>query len=341
MTRSAQREESFQRILNAASKRLRCEGLDGAAIAPVMADAGLTHGAFYAHFANKDELAVAAFRHALDQNRGRWVGNGIDPSWPDRLIRLGRRYLSAAHRDDLSASCAFGALASDAGRSPPGFRAAFEQELEKSLRAIRDCPGLPEEDEQDRAEDAIAFLALLVGGIGLSRAVADQDFSDRILSVCRDAAPRLARTNAGDVNEIPADGMVGEPVTISAFPHRYTDRLRPSDAGPHGRIGDGAIALLFENARIEILFAATALADGGDSGFVTTGLILDIRPPLARPGPVEIGTTMIPVETGGFHFRQAMFQEGRLTAAAQGAVTPIASLNETIQTDPLAFEGKP
>lgn len=339
MTRSAQREESFQRILNAASKRLRCEGLDGAAIAPVMADAGLTHGAFYAHFANKDELAVAAFRHALDQNRGRWVGDGIDPSWPDRLIRLGRRYLSTAHRDDLSASCAFGALASDAGRSPPDFRAAFEQELKKSLRAIRECPGLPEDGEQDRAEDAIAFLALLVGGIGLSRAVADRDFSDRILSVCRDAAPRLA--HAGNMDAITANGMVGEPVTISAFPHRYTDHLRPSDAGPHGRIGDGAIALLFENARTGILSTAPALADGGDSGFVTTGLFLDIHPPLARLGPIEIGTAMIPAETGGFHFRQAMFQDGRLTAAAQGAVTRIASLNETAQTNPRAFEGKP
>ncbi|MEA4838445.1 MAG: TetR family transcriptional regulator [Rhodospirillaceae bacterium] len=339
MTRSAQREESFQRILNAASKRLRCEGLDGAAIAPVMADAGLTHGAFYAHFANKDELAVAAFRHALDQNRGRWVGNGIDPSWPDRLSRLGQRYLSAAHRDDLSASCAFGALASDAGRSSLDFRAAFEQELKKSLCAIQECPGLPEGDEQERAKDAIAFLALLVGGIGLSRAVADRNFSDQILSVCRDAAPRLAHIRNADA--IPADGMAGEPLTIGAFPHRYTDHLRPSDAGPHGRIGDGAIALLFENARTGIPSTAPALADGGDSGFITTGLILDIRPPLARPGPVEIGTAMTSVETGGFHFRQAMFQEGRLTATAQGAVTPIASLNEPVQTDPLAFEGKP
>ena len=315
MTRSAQRTESFLRILNAASKRLRCEGLDGAAIAPVMADAGLTHGAFYAHFANKDELAVAAFRHALDQNRGRWVGGGVDPSWPDRLIRLGRRYLSAAHRDDLSSSCAFGALASDVGRSAPGFHAAFEEELKKSLQAVRDCPGLPDEGGQARADDAVAFLALLVGGIGLARAVADRNFSDRILAVCRDAAPRLAHTGT------PAGGQPEKPASIGDFSHRYSDRLRHSDAGPHGRIGDGAIALLFENARAALLSAAQTSPSGDDPCFVTTGLFLDIRPPLARPGPVEIGTEVTSVGVHGFHFRQAMFQDGRLSAIAHGAVT--------------------
>ena len=62
------------RILDVAASRLRVEGITGAAIAPVMQEAGLTHGAFYSHFANKDELSIAAFRHALVENRPRWVG---------------------------------------------------------------------------------------------------------------------------------------------------------------------------------------------------------------------------------------------------------------------------
>jgi TetR/AcrR family transcriptional repressor of nem operon len=73
-SRSDLKEASLRRILTAGASRLRVEGLDGAAIAPVMNEAGLTHGAFYAHFNNKDELAAAAFRFALLDNRPRWTG---------------------------------------------------------------------------------------------------------------------------------------------------------------------------------------------------------------------------------------------------------------------------
>ena len=40
-----------QRILEAAGRRFKQEGIDGAGVAAVMSDAGLTNGAFYAHFA--------------------------------------------------------------------------------------------------------------------------------------------------------------------------------------------------------------------------------------------------------------------------------------------------
>lgn len=71
--RNQQKAQSLQRILQAAGLRLRQEGLSGAAIATVMQDAGLTHGAFYVHFANKSQLSAAALRHALLDNRKRWV----------------------------------------------------------------------------------------------------------------------------------------------------------------------------------------------------------------------------------------------------------------------------
>src|SRR5262245_44793836 len=60
-TRAENKRESLDRILDAAARRIREEGLDGAAIVPVMRDAGLTHGAFYSHFSSKEDLAIAAF----------------------------------------------------------------------------------------------------------------------------------------------------------------------------------------------------------------------------------------------------------------------------------------
>ena len=187
--------ESRLRILDAAAARLRLEGLEGAAIGPVMQDAGLTHGAFYSHYGSKEELAVAAFRHAFAGNRSRWIGNSRDRSWPARLARLARRYLTRGHRDDRSSSCAFAALAADAAHAPAPFRAAYAEELRRSLNAICDRP-LDSPGLDPRSDAAIAVLALCVGGLSLARAVPDDALSDRILSACRDAAERLGEADA-------------------------------------------------------------------------------------------------------------------------------------------------
>src|ERR1700722_7325051 len=54
-----------QTIVNDASRRLRAEGLAGAAVSTVMQDAGLTHGGFYKHFASKDDLLLESLSHAF------------------------------------------------------------------------------------------------------------------------------------------------------------------------------------------------------------------------------------------------------------------------------------
>lgn len=191
-SRTELKEASLQRILSAAAARLRAEGLAGAAIAPVMQEAGLTHGAFYAHFNNKDDLAVAAFRFALQDNRPRWMGAARSESWPDRLKRLAKRYLTTAHRDNLPDSCALAALAADAARGSSGFKQAYEDELKKSLCAICNSPDESSPLDPARFDEAIAFMALCAGGIALARAVDDAAFSEQILAACRQATGRFA-----------------------------------------------------------------------------------------------------------------------------------------------------
>src|SRR5262245_50470194 len=62
--------EIHQKIVKDASRRVRAEGLNGAAVVSVMRDTGLTHGGFYKHFGNKDELLMesvsAAFRAIVE-----------------------------------------------------------------------------------------------------------------------------------------------------------------------------------------------------------------------------------------------------------------------------------
>jgi len=110
--------------------------LSGAAIAAVMGDAALAHGAFYAYFASRNELAVAALRHALRDNRRLWVGKVRPESWPQRLQRLARRYLTRRHRDQPGEGCALAAVATETSRSDPSFRRSYEDELRQSLVGI-------------------------------------------------------------------------------------------------------------------------------------------------------------------------------------------------------------
>ncbi|MFZ2481929.1 MAG: TetR family transcriptional regulator, partial [Propioniciclava sp.] len=59
------KQETRDRILDAAARRFKTDGLTGAGIGPVMADAGLTNGGFYAHFASKDDLICAVVRREI------------------------------------------------------------------------------------------------------------------------------------------------------------------------------------------------------------------------------------------------------------------------------------
>jgi TetR/AcrR family transcriptional repressor of nem operon len=218
-SRSDLKEASLRRILTAGASRLRVEGLSGAAIAPVMQEAGLTHGAFYGHFNNKEDLAAAAFRFALVDNRPRWTGQARQESWPSRVVRLGKRYLTIAHRDDLADSCALAALASDAARSSPGFKKVYEEELGKSLRAVCIPPDEGSPIDPARLNDAIALMALCVGAISLARAVDNPVFSEQILTVCRQAVERIARPE----NESPTS------VEVPDHPGNRSDAARTDE----------------------------------------------------------------------------------------------------------------
>ncbi|HNH84664.1 MAG TPA: helix-turn-helix domain-containing protein, partial [Acidobacteriota bacterium] len=54
------KEESRQKILQAAARLFREHGYNGVGVDAVMAEAGLTPGGFYAHFPSKEALFAEA-----------------------------------------------------------------------------------------------------------------------------------------------------------------------------------------------------------------------------------------------------------------------------------------
>jgi TetR/AcrR family transcriptional repressor of nem operon len=66
------KEETRKKIVRAAAAAVRARGPDMVGVAEVMAEVGLTHGGFYAHFPNKEALIAAAVGEAFDQGRRRF-----------------------------------------------------------------------------------------------------------------------------------------------------------------------------------------------------------------------------------------------------------------------------
>ena len=198
MVRVERKRDARERILDVASRRLRSDGISGAAIAPIMREAGLTHGAFYAHFGSKAEFAAESFAHAIRRGRGNWLGEAVDGTWLGRLKRLAAGYLTRSHRDHPEAGCAFATAVCESGRAGEDFRSVYEAELRETLEGICSPFHDPDNDVGRRMDDAVTLMALCVGGLALSRAVVDEELSDRILRACRTSVATRIK-DQGDV----------------------------------------------------------------------------------------------------------------------------------------------
>src|SRR6266540_3571565 len=92
-----QKQATRRRIIEVAGRRLKRDGIDGSGIATLMADAGLTNGAFYAHFESKEDLVANAVVEQLREQRESFTAQ---PPGRDGLEQIVRAYLSVEHRDN-------------------------------------------------------------------------------------------------------------------------------------------------------------------------------------------------------------------------------------------------
>lgn len=184
------KDETRQHIVEVAAKKFREEGLAGAGIAGLMAEAGLTNGAFYNHFESKEHLVQEAMAHALGKRDAAMREAG--PGAGEAFIRS---YLSPSHRDGPGQGCFTAALAAEIARHPDSTREAFTQAIQRTLGRIgAELPdGLPAEE---REQKAAAIYAVMVGALQLARAVTDEALSDRILAGGLEAALALAGKSA-------------------------------------------------------------------------------------------------------------------------------------------------
>ena len=181
-------------MLDQAGRLFRARGIEAVGVADITRAAGLTHGAFYGHFASKSALAAdvcrASLRHAAESWHARIArarANGRDPL--DALIAA---YLTPSHRDSPDQGCALPTIGAESIRDPV-LRAALADGTIALLDALAEAIALSRPAVADRRAAATAVLAALVGGLLIARALADTPAaSDAALIAAATAAHRAA-----------------------------------------------------------------------------------------------------------------------------------------------------
>jgi TetR/AcrR family transcriptional repressor of nem operon len=172
-----------RRIVETAARAFRENGLEGVGVADLMAQAGLTHGGFYAHFASKDALVEAACRHGIATTVETLDFRARNAPPGDGLRAIVRAYLSRTHRDDPAGGCILPSLAGEIARQGSATREAVTDQLRALSDVIaRELPG----DAAARQRRALAIAASLVGALALARVVDDAALSDAILEATRE-----------------------------------------------------------------------------------------------------------------------------------------------------------
>jgi TetR/AcrR family transcriptional repressor of nem operon len=178
------KEKTRSAIVEAAAERIRVGGFEGLGVASIMAEAGLTHGGFYAHFPSRDALLAAAITRlfekaidGLDRFEARYGAEG-------GLERYVDFYLSPRHRDDITLGCPIPALAGEARRSADEVREAFDAGLDAlAARLGKLMPSDRKKGGGKRA--AIALLGEMAGALTVSRAMTDAKQSNELLAAKR------------------------------------------------------------------------------------------------------------------------------------------------------------
>lgn len=178
-----EKERSRRRIVAAASRRFRGHGIAGTSVADVMADAELTHGGFYRHFASKDELLAAALEETFAGMLAPIESAGTPRERAEAIRRFVARYVSAEHAASAADGCPIAALSTEIPREADAARAAFSQGVERTLTALSDLGDGATPADRDEARER---LITLVGAVVLARSSTPRTARD-ILRVARRA----------------------------------------------------------------------------------------------------------------------------------------------------------
>ncbi|WP_329266849.1 TetR/AcrR family transcriptional regulator [Streptomyces sp. NBC_01451] len=171
------KQETRQRIITTAGRRLKLDGIDGFGVATLMKDAGLTNGTFYAYFTSKEELVATT---VADQLRAQHE-NIVAQAAPGRagLEEVVRWYFSTGHRDSIDDGCPNAALLDEIARSTDPTRQAYTDGALVLIDGF--AARLAPHDPPSARLKSLSLLGMMAGTLQLSRALTDRRLADQLL----------------------------------------------------------------------------------------------------------------------------------------------------------------
>lgn len=183
------KQKTRARIVEAARQLFNTHGYDRVTLDMAMQAAGLTRGAFYAHFRSKEALFAASVDSFLMGRGAEWrSAAGVDPTVREVVMaeRMIDAYLGDEHLSDLAGQCPLIALSSDVARSSDEVRESYQKLLSAMIWLFEVNRA---EEAREARENAMAMAALCVGGMILARTLPSDGLADDV----RRAAHRMAR----------------------------------------------------------------------------------------------------------------------------------------------------
>ena len=183
------REESRERILAAAGRGFRRRGFGGIGVDGLAEEAGVTSGAFYGHFASKNdafrEAVVTGLRDLAVSIRS--LQTEVGPSWIEAFVD---RYLGPRRTCELGEACVFQVLTPEVVRGDDDVRAAYAAEIVGVIDVV--AGGLPQGTAAERRARAWALMSLLAGAVTTARALPDATLANKVARSVRSAALLVA-----------------------------------------------------------------------------------------------------------------------------------------------------
>ncbi len=176
--------EIHQKIVKDASRRVRAEGVTGAAVSTVMRDAGLTHGGFYKHFGSKEELLMESLTEAFQEIADRLAQAG-EQSRPETAWKtIVKTYLSLEYCDHVEYGCPLPALASELARADAAMKPRIFEELKKYRSRM--LPFMPGRRAVDKERAFFSIFSTMVGAIEIARMLPEPAMREKVLASAKE-----------------------------------------------------------------------------------------------------------------------------------------------------------
>ncbi len=177
-SRSLTKEASHERIVGAAARAIRRSGYNGTGVADIMREAGLTHGAFYAHFDSREAMLAEAADCAGAQANAAAAQILASVPAEQALRALVESYLSKAHLEAIETGCPISALGSEIARQSAPVRRVATNRIKEMIDVV--ARQLPDWGQPSAHRQALTMVASMVGTLILARAVDDAALSEAL-----------------------------------------------------------------------------------------------------------------------------------------------------------------